>query len=175
MDIVLYRPSWQKLRVSCIQDFNQFQGFKTVNGATDNLNRLTNYIQDAYTPAPYAVDEARSMGVPVQTEFYVRVYRAWNFIHSVLNGLASLRLPHMVQVQNYYDELNTRVYTGPVVQMADKWDWNVVNDELKIMWINERVWFQRIADDMKQRVVEKDQTSPNMLKFKELMDAINTI
>lgn len=175
MDIVLYRPSWQKLRVSCVQEYNQFQGFKTVNGTNDNIARLNIYINDADTDAPYAITEARLLNVPLSTEYYVRIYRVWNFVHSVLNGLSSLNLRHLEKLKEYYDALDNSVYTSPVVYMANNWNWNVINDELKVMWINERVWFQRISDDMNQRIVEKDQTSPNMLKFKALMDAINKI
>ena len=179
MDRVLYRPSWQKLRISCIQDFNPFRGFQTVDGTTDNLNRLNNYINDASPyksegAAKYAADEAYSMSVSLETEYNVRIYRVWNFIHSVINGLASLHLQHMPQITSFYDALNMMVNTAPVVEMANNWNWGVVDNELKIMWINERVWFTRIYDDMKQRVVEKDQTGADMLHFKSLMDAIIT-
>lgn len=179
MDNVLYRPSWQKLRVSCIKDYNQFGGFQTADGATDNLNRLTNYLNDAASigkgAAEYAAQEAFSMGYSISVEWNVRLYRIWNFIGSVINGFANQRLPHMATIREYYQSVTDIVNTSPVVYASDHWNWKVVEEELKQLWITERVWFQRIYDDMKERIVEKDQTTPDMLKFKGLMDAINII
>lgn len=176
MDEVLYRPSWQKLRISCVQEFGAYRGFQTVNGTVDNLNRLNNYIQDATgNAAEYATLEAQSMRVSLDVEHSVRIYRVWNFIHAVVNGMRQLELAHMKQIIEYYNALEAMVNTHNVVEMANKWDWNVVFAELEQMWVVERVWFTRIYQDMNQRVIEKDEVSPLMLKFKGLMDEINAI
>ena len=174
MEYVIYRTSWQKLRVSCVKEHNQFQGFNSPDGTADNINRLHNYICDAAEPpAPYAQKEADDMGVSIDIEYNTRIYRVWLFLKATLNGFASQNLTHLGPARVYYEQLSTLVDTSKVVTMADRWDWDVVANELKILWIQDRVWFTRILDDMNQRIVEKDKYTPSMIKFTQLMNAIN--
>lgn len=177
MDNVLYRASWQKLRVSMLREYNEYSGFLTPDGALDGINRFNNYIEDANpsSVAPYVKEECARMASLFSTEYSTRVFRVWNYMHATINGLTSLNLPHRVTMQQYYDELENKLNQTAVVAMSDHWNWDVVKEEMTTMWIVERVWFTRIYDDFYQRIVEKDQTAPDMLKFKSIMDEINTI
>lgn len=177
MDNILYRPSWQKLRVSTLKEYNLYGGFLTTNGTTDGLARFNNYIEDAdpISPAEYAVTEAVRMGTSLTAEYYSRVYRVWNHLTSVLNGLHNQPLEHLKKIDDYSYYLRTKLNQTYVVSMSDSWDWDVVRDEMTFMWISERVWFTRIDEDMTQRIIEKDETAPDLLIFKKILDDINNI
>lgn len=176
MDNVLYRASWQKLRVSTLGQHNPYGGMTTVEGADDALYRFQNYINDVTIHAPYVVDECRSMQVTFDVEKATRIYRVHNFLTSTVNGLISQpNMIHMEDVKEYNDSLAEELNLSQVTTMSNNWDWSVVKTELEILWIDERYWFIAIADDMQERIVEKDKTNDDMMYFVNIMNGINNV
>lgn len=176
MDKVLYRPSWQKLRVSTLKEHNPYGGMTTEAGANDALSRMENYITDVQAEAPYVLEECKAMNISLVQEAACRVYRVNSFLSSTINGLSGTSMPgYLDSLRSYQHNLTPIINVHAVQQVEDGWNWNVVRTELTDMWIAERMWFLIIREDMQQRIVEKNQTAPSMLMFTSIMDEINRI
>jgi hypothetical protein len=192
MKNVLYRPSWQKLRVSFLAANHPMQGFNTEQGTDDNLKRLHNYISDAGSnPAPlYVQQEALRMDFSIEEEYACRVWRGLNLLnatHMGYQGQGKSGWAMDVAVIDYRNSLQ-EVYDGHVTLRADnKWNWDVVQFELEEMWRTERYWFTKIYDDLDRRrkVATKrrnvaggpgvEQTRKELLRFLALMEQVNRI
>lgn len=175
MDNVLYRPSWQKLRVSTLKEHNPYGGMTTVEGAQDAMSRFDNYINDALPGiVQYVDEEIFRMRTSRSLEYDVRIYRVLNFMQATVNGLVSQPgMTHIANLNAYIQQLNEQVNHSSVVKMSNLWRWPVVKFELEKLWIEERYWFLAIRADMQERIIEKDKTNPDMLTFVGLMDEIN--
>lgn len=176
LDTILYRPSWQRLRASCLHDYNPYGGMNTAVGAEDAIIRLENYIQDAnpkVSPPQYTTIECRSMKIPMDIEYAGRIYRVTNFLQATINGLISQQgIYHMQSVKDYYDTLVPLSDNSKVAQYATKWDWNVIQQELSDMFVAERYWFMSIYEDMQQRLKEKKNDSQELHYFIGLIEKI---
>lgn len=197
MKSVLYRPSWQRLRVSCLSKNNALGGFTTTTGTTDNLNRLNNYIEDANptnpsngieTPA-YVTQECVRMKFTLEQEYACRVWRVLNMMNATHMGFSGqgLKGSPMDRAVVEFRDLIQPGYNGNVVDRATtKWDWDVVQFELEELWRNERYWFDAIWDDLyrRQKVATKRRrkegdlvtnTRPELIRFVDIMERVNRI
>lgn len=192
----LYRPSWQRLRVSCLSVHHHAGGFTTADGTTDNLKRLDNYLLDAHVTQlvsqgrevpQYTVVECERMGIKVPEEYACRVWRVLNLLNATRMGYAGqgLQGSEMDEAVRQYRDMIQPSYDGSlVVKVNEKWNWDVVQFELEEMWRNDRYWFKAIENDLERRVRVSDKrrsrkgdvtqnTRPELLRFMGLMDAVN--
>lgn len=175
LDIVLWRPSWQKLRVSCLQVNNPYGGMNTVVGADDAINRMNNYINDAIDGAipQYTQDEISSMGVTSAMEYAARIYRVSAFLQATVNGLVSQPgMIHMNKVRQYFSQVQAKADNSSVTQYASKWSWDVVNEELRTMFQAENFWFMAICRDMQERIKEKHNNSEDLRTFMSMLETL---
>lgn len=170
LDIVIFRPSWQVMRVSCLVEYNPYGGLLTVTGADDSLNRLNNYInaKDETVTA-----EIIRMQSNEEEEHACRIYRVLNFLQATINGLRGQNLPHLQTLQDFTTALTPQLNNSLVVKAANKWDWDVVYSEAEDMWIKERSWFMAILNDMIERIKEKHNDSAELKQFYNILVKIN--
>ena len=170
-DIVNYRPSWQRLRCSTLREHNPYGGMLTPDGATDALNRMTNYINGS-------ADEIENvrMGITTEEEHACRVDRVYTFLLATVNGLISQPgLTHIGMVREHMLGIRPQMNLPIVQRVANKWNWDVVRFELETMWREDRMWYVIIYNDMKERLEEKGKKSPPMLHFIGLMNEVNSL
>lgn len=188
---VLYRPSWQKLRVSCLAENNQLGGFNTDVGTQDNLQRLNNYLIDASdvnNVPDYVAQENLRMNITLEQEYACRVWRVLNMLNAVRMGYQGQRKggsPMDVAVGEFRDAIQPQHQGGLVAQAEDRWNWEVVQAELEDMWISERIWFTRIYSDLNRRrkvatkrrwragVDDVTETRTELVHFMAIADEIN--
>ena len=189
--LVLYRPSWQRLRVSCIANNNAYNGFTTLAGTQDNCARLENYVNDArpHSLAEYTKTENDAMKLTAEEELASRVYRVYNLLTATRMGYSGMHLTgsdlDRVVVQ-FRDSLVDDYSAGLVDKAAAKWNWDVAQYELETMWREDNYWFEAIYRDLGRRVYvaarkrrrdtggvnDTDQTRAELLRFVGMMDAI---
>lgn len=156
LKIVLYRPSWQKLRVSCIAKNNPYSGFTTLVGANDNINRMFNYLNDANStpPADYVLVENKRMDLTEAEEAACRAYRVHNMLTATHMGLRGINQGGSEIDQTILrarEKLEPYQNSREVMRAADKWDWDVFSYEIETMWREEPRWFRAIYTDLKKR------------------------
>ena len=156
MKVTLYRPSWQKLRVSCIAKFNPYKGFTTLVGSQDNINRLFNYLNDAnMSPLPeYVKTENERMGLTPAEELACRAYRVHNMLTATHMGFQGIHqggsdLDRLVVEAR--EKVVAYISSRDVMSAARKWDWDVFAYEMETMWREEVYWFKAIYSDLKRR------------------------
>ena len=172
LDIVIFRPSWQVMRVSCLKENNPYGGMLTPTGAEDAINRLNNYINNVTDVA--AQGEITRMKETADEEVACRIYRVHNFLQTTINGIRSQHLPHVEQIQTYVNQLYPQQNNSLVTKAANKWDWDVVRFELEDLWIKERSWFAAILVDIEERIKEKNNDSQDLLYFHRLLLEVNS-
>lgn len=180
IDIINYRPGWQRLRVSTLAVNNPYGGMTTPDGAMDAIARMQNYIADTVVDSGavpgYVIDEVERMRNTVEEEHAARVYRVYRFLTATINGL---RQWAVVDESNIRKIRETALLLQPQINLklaqkaADYWNWNVVRYELETMWRQERYWFTAIEADMKERVQEKGKSAKNMLDFIGIIEEVN--
>ena len=193
MKSVIYRPSWQKLRVSFLAGNHSMGGFTTEAGTQDNLQRLDNYIADANPEtdiAQYVFEECTRMKWVPAEEWAVRVYRGLNLLNATRMGYSGQGLansPMDMAVRQYRDYIQESYDGSLVVKLDARWDWDVIQFELEELWRRENFWFLKIYADLSRRrkvggrrreaavgdVDDVENTRPELLKFLRFMDAIN--
>lgn len=188
MKSVLYRPSWQKLRVSCLAQNHPQGGFNTNEGTQDNLMRLNNYIGDAASLVEGVKQENLRMGFTQEEEYACRIWRVLNLLNAVrmgYHGIGRVGTPGDEAVRKYRDSVQLQHDGGRVVTAENKWNWDVVQTELEELWVVERVWFTRVYNDLNRRrkvatnrrkkvgTNDVDATRPELIKFLTLMEEIN--
>lgn len=171
LDIVIFRPSWQVMRVSCLKENNPYGGLLTPTGAEDAINRLNNYINDA---SAIVTVESWRMQLTDEEENACRIYRVANFLQATINGIVGQNLPHVVQLQQFEAQLKPLNNHSLVTKVANKWDWEVVRFELEDLWIKERSWFMAIVVDIEERIKEKNNDSPELMYFYRLLLEVNS-
>jgi len=171
LDVVIFRPSWQVMRVSTLKENNPYGGLLTVAGADDAINRLNNYISDV---SPQTTAENTRMQITDDEEYACRIYRVSNFLQATINGIVSQNLPHTPMLRAYADQLHPLTNNHLVMKVANKWDWDVVRFELEDLWIKERSWFSAILTDIEERIKEKNNDSPELLYFHRLLQEVNS-
>ena len=174
LDVVIFRPSWQVMRVSCLVENNPYGGMQNPTGSEDSINRLNNYINAVWTDDATVSTENTRMNLTQQEEFACRVYRVSGFLAATINGLRGQHLPHLEQVQKYADQLHPLLDPHSVQQVANKWDWDVVRFELEDLWIKERSWFMAVLTDMEERIKEKGNKSVELFYFHRLLLEVNS-
>ena len=172
LDIVVLRPSWQVMRVSCLKENNPYGGLLTSTGAEDAINRLNNYINNITDAA--AQGEITRMQETTNEEVACRIYRVHNFLQTTVNGLRSQHLPHVEQIQNYVSQLSPQLNHSNVAKVANKWNWDVIRFELEDLWIKERSWFAAVLVDIEERIKEKHNDSQDLLYFHRLLLEVNS-
>ena len=190
-DLTLYRPSWQRLRVSCVAAYNPYGGFTSTTGTQDNINRLTNYVNDAMLskPAPYTEQENLRMKLEAEEELACRVYRVYNLLTATHMGFMGQHLggsPSDKQILEARENLLPMYNVRAVSTAADKFKWDVLEYELETLWREDNYWFQAIYADLKKRtkfaarkrrrevgVDDSATTRQNLYKFVGLCDKIN--
>ena len=182
IDIINYRPSWQKLRVSTLSEYNPYGGMSMYDGAKDGIARMLNYINDAdpskqLPENSYVAEEITRMRTTQVEEYYARIYRVNRFLVAAHNGMS--RIQNKVDVLDLIaDAINT---VEPHLNLkagdsyAKKSNWDVVRFELEEMWRQERGWFIAIQDDMRERIVEKDKQADEMMTFIAIMKEVNSL
>lgn len=174
LDIVIFRPSWQVMRVSCLKENNPYGGMLTTTGADDAINRLNNYINAAQNNDPTVVAENTRMQLTNEEEYACRIYRVANFLQATINGIVGQNLPHVVNLQNYERQLVPLTNHSLVTKVANKWNWDVVRFEVTDLWIKERSWFMAILNDMEERIKEKSNDSADIRSFYQIMVEVNS-
>lgn len=177
LDVILYRPSWQRLRVSCLAENNPYGGMSHPVGANDAMNRMNNYIHDSESQnvVGYTANEISSMSLTAEIETAGRLYRVANFMQSTVNGLISQpnQTNNVKNMKIFYDAVQHNINMNLVNEYASKWKWDSVRTELEEMFVAERYWFMAIRADMTERIKEKHNKSEELFYFVGIMDEIN--
>lgn len=190
---LLYRPSWQALRVSCLSDNRTDGGWTTIDGTTRNLIKLDEYVDMHRNDQAFEdVDmEALAMGWSALVEESVRLYRVINCLNAVRMGnfgqsTDDSEHDNLVrEARDNFQKMQTVSYHKYLTEASVKWDWRIVEDELKAMWdvgisvsgktFPDRGSFFDIEDNLQKRVrsAQKKQgslrTRTELEQFVELM------
>ena len=182
IDVVNYRPSWQKLRVSTLAEYNPYGGMSSFDGVVDGIARMLNYIKDTdpskqLPEDSYVSGEITRMRTTQVEEYYARVYRVNRFLVAAINGMSRnpTKADVLAKLKEAHDIVEPHVSLKHVDSYAAKWDWDVVRFELEELWRQERGWFIAIQDDMRERVVEKDKQADEMMTFIAIMREVNSL
>ena len=180
MEVVNYRPSWQKLRCSTLALYNPYGGITTAAGADDAVKRFENYIEDANPakqlgPDDYVALEITRMKITQEEEYSCRLFRVANYLRASINGLSSQEIyePITQVLRVEYDKVYESINLHHVQRVSDNWNWEPIKVEMEKIWREERYWFTAIYDDMQERIKEKKKTGDDMFKFIAILDEIN--
>lgn len=133
MKVLLYRPSWQALRVSFLSKSESIGGWNTLEGIQHNLNSLDRYIN----AKPYYRLEADAMGYEVRCEEAVRLYRAITCLNTTRlsysgKGLSGSQLDKAVLAhRDLLQKRQTLNYHRHLSHVVARWRWSVVGAELE--------------------------------------------
>jgi len=179
---LLYRPSWQALRVSFLKENRNDGGWTTATGTEANLYRLVDYVSlNAETVDEFAL-EAKSMGYGVRQEEAVRLYRAINCLNAVRMGnsgqgdAGSSRDQVVLEVRDSFQRMQTPRYHEFLTYASVRWDWRVVKQELQVEYDkgNMHGRFDEIYKSLESRSRKSLHmaTRPELRTFLSLMDEV---
>jgi len=179
MRCLLYRPSWQSLRVSFLKDNRNDGGWTTGEGARKNLTELEAYVK-GYSPFDTSIQfEPQQMGYRGVHEEAARLYRAINCLNAVRmgysgQGVSESIIDHLVLDQrNMYQMRQTVTYHQMLSYAAARWDWRVVKDELAHLLSVSHLAFDRIEENLLVRQKKSNiATRPELTTFLSLMDEV---
>lgn len=201
---ILYRPSWQRLRVSFLAANHPMGGFNTVDGTANNLKRLSNYLADAgfnddKRVALWTQIENGRFNYDPDTELALRLYRAINLLNATRMGYSGQNKSSTQQdlaVKQYRNSLQPHYDSHTAMLAEDRFinartgfnGWDVVQYELETMWREDRYWFTAIHKDLAARAYRADrkqkggkgstrsiqETRPDLLTFIDICDKINS-
>jgi hypothetical protein len=182
MRALLYRPSWQLLRVSFLKDNRNDGGWTTGEGTRKNLSELY-----AYTLATDnhrfngLLLECSTMGWSEEYEYAARLYRAINCLNAVRmgysgQGLRGAQIDDLVLAQrNEFQSKQTVSYHRQLTFAAARWDWRIVKKELEHILSVSRMSFDQIEENLLGRRNKSNITNrPELDKFLNLLDEVRT-
>jgi hypothetical protein len=155
---LLYRPSWQALRVSFLKENREDGGWTTQTGTDANLHLLDNYVVGDGNFMMQALNEARAMGYEEKHEYAARLYRAINCLNAVRMGnsgqgrAVSPEDKAVLEARNHYQACQTVVYHELLTYASVRWDWRVVRRELQNMIDGTPNDFAAIEKSLKARM-----------------------
>lgn len=179
MRCLLYRPSWQSLRVSLLKENRLDGGWTTVAGTEANIVQLERYVS-GYTSEyrQTMIDESRAMGYGTEHEECARLYRVINCLNAVRMGNSGQGLKGSSQdksvlgARDYFQGMQTINYHRHLSFAAKRWDWGVVKRELQ--WMR----FSPDSEAVYKSLAERIRKSPSMgdrpelATFMQLMEEV---
>jgi hypothetical protein len=163
---LLYRPSWQRLRVSFLSANRNDGGWTTALGTRRNIESLEAYVTGSGDELEGLVAEATAMQYTTTHEHSARLYRTINCLNAVRmgnSGQGQKGSEHDLVVLDYRNTLQSRQtinYHRDLVQAAVRWDWSVVKKELQDLYDlgDMHSMFDEIEINLLQRAKAKDAT-----------------
>lgn len=181
MRALLYRPSWQSLRVSFLQENRNDGGWTTPEGTFDNLTKLDNYVKGDGHFMLQVLNEARAMGYREEHEYVARLYRAINCLNAVRMGNSgqgrsgSDQDKLVLATRNDFQSRQKITYHEYLTYASTRWDWRVVKEELKSLYRDgHNDEFEQVERNLRKRQ-EKAITQNNrheLIMFLKLMDEV---
>lgn len=153
---LMYRPSWQGLRVSFLSENRTDGGWTTYEGTQANLKELDYYVIGEEQFSDYKL-EAASMGWSGNVELSVRLYRAINCLNAVRMGYSGQSLQDSQQDQsvmtlrNAFRTMQTLGYKQDLALAETRWDWRVIEKEAKWYWDNRPDVFESVEGNLIKR------------------------
>jgi hypothetical protein len=155
---VLYDVDWQKMRVSFLAAYHPQRGWVTEEGTQSNLQTLESYIT--------------TIGASNWPVAFRRVWRTLNCVNAVLEGYSGqgkLKTPRALAAKAFQQKVSKLYHHLKETQTFGEWDWNKVKSDLRDLYKNEIIWFERIKRDVGTK---RTSTSTSKQKFLELMDEV---
>lgn len=175
---ILYRPSWQALRVSLLAKHGN--GWITVEGTKKNIAMLNHYVtMDDELLFEQGVREASSMGYAFEQERAVRLYRVINLLNATRMGNAGQGQkdsPHDQLVMEYRNSLHQRqnvMYMKDLTITDQAWKAHVIKAELITLFVHRRPYFDMVYDDLMMRAYQAQKRPGGMGKRSELLDFLD--
>lgn len=190
---LLYRPSWQELRVTFLAEHRDDGGWTTIEGTHRNLEALHDYTQgnEDYLDSWHQniVMESRQMGYSSEGECAARLYRSINCLNAVRmgnSGQGQKGSTHDLLVLEFRNELQ-RIqkvsYQQNLSVAAARWDWRIVDLELRGLLKLRPQGFERIEKSLVARVGFSDKKTGSentivnrkeLVTFVEIMRKVRT-
>lgn len=184
----LYDCDWQKLRVSLLQENNDYGGFSTEIGVALNIVQLQKYANNLISKSdfmalPKVGSALKGASRVVLTEAYLRNWRILNLMNATLLGYGS-KMYGTVQAElvgayqlECGDTHQAFTHAGFGFNVIGEWDWGQVESGLRTMISNDIKSYKRIRDDLTKRrkvAMKRGGIShrPELVRFLELMEII---
>jgi hypothetical protein len=180
---LLYRPSWQALRVSMLKEYQAEGGWTSFTGTRQNLNLLETYISEPDDEC--GMVESAIMGWTTNIEMSVRYYR-------VLNCLAAVRMGYSGQGEKgsscdkivharreAFSSYAPVGYARDLITAESLWKWSAIAMELGTQYRNDRSSFEAVKKNLAQRrynASRRPQGTANrseLLQYIELMESVH--
>lgn len=158
MRSTLYQPDWQVLRLSCLTPYNSYGGMTMRAGAEDSIRKLKRYIDES-SAQPY-------MNITQEEEKALRTYRVHNLLTAASNGFNAINAIDkelVAYVDAQRDIIEKQLENNLVVQVADRWNWEIIKEQYTKLFINKRHWFNAILEDFEGRRNFKGKDSEDLL------------
>lgn len=159
MRAVLYRPSWQGLRISFLLENSANGGWTTTTGTRENLESLQHYVFMSGERIKFqALTEARAMGYSDRAETSARIFRSINLLNATrmgYSGQGRAGTTQDIMVRNFRDGLQNiqGLNYFPDLQLIDeKWDWAQVERELRGQYVAQPQVFDLVHKNLLNRV-----------------------
>jgi hypothetical protein len=151
---VLYRPSWQALRVSMLGEYEAAGGWNTFTGAGNNVKRLKHYV--IFSDFAY---EAHTMGYAWEFEKSIRLYRVINCLNAVRmgysgQGLQGSNVDKLVrQTRDDFQAMQTTMYYKHIELAVQNWKDSIIKAELEVLRKQDPQHFFAVEKNLKSRLV----------------------
>lgn len=175
---LLYRPSWQALRVSFLKEHRDDGGWTTMEGTRSNLVKIIAYVHGV-EPFYTCESESASMGYKVEHEYDARLYRAINCLNAVRMGYSGAGTSgsdpdyFVLDTRDKLQKMQTVNYHRYLTYASKRWDWRVVKTELRQMVDATPSDFQNIQKNLITRTKGKDMRNrPELETFLRIMEEV---
>jgi len=184
MKQLLYRPSWQGLRVGLLQENSLNGGWTTEEGVEFNIDCLRHYVNmDNHAILFQAATECRAMGYAIEQERSLRLFRTINLLNATRMGYSGQGLRGtdqdvmVLEYRNQLQKLQTSMYMRDLTIVMHAWDWSVVKRELRRQHDSQRLLFDLTRRNLIARFnhaasLDKVRTRPELVKYLDLMDSV---
>jgi hypothetical protein len=173
MRCLLYRPSWQALRVSFLNENRSDGGWTTLTGTEANLRSIESYVKGVGPFFEGSLAEPKAMGYEPVHEFSVRLYRTINCLNAVRMGNSGQGLKGSPQdlavlaARNDLQQEQTVNYHRYLTYASGRWDWRVVKRELQVEY--DKANMHGMLDEIQRNLSERMRKAPSMRNRPELL------
>lgn len=186
MRAVLYRPSWQALRISFLKENCANGGWTTTTGAKENLESLQHYVFATEERIKFqALTEARSMDYSDRAETSARIFRGINLLNATRMGYSGQGRAGSVMdimVRDFRDglqNLQTMNYFRELELIDEKWNWDQVERELRGQYVAQPQVFDLVHKDLlgraataTRRQIRVSRTRQELVMYLALCDKV---
>jgi hypothetical protein len=179
---LLYRPSWQVLRVSFLKGNRKDGGWTTGEGTRKNLAEIDAYVHGSGRFQDQLLIEASTMGWSEQHEMAARLYRTINCLNAVRMGYSGQGLKGSIiddlvlDVRNKFQSEQTISYHRQLTFATQRWDWRIIKKELEWVYSVSRMTFDEVENNLFWRMKKAQETAnrPELEVFLRLMDEVRS-